>query len=277
MVHYSETTMKYELKPLKVGGILDQAILILKDNFGLFLKIMLCLQIPVAIATDLFVTQRMPVPSPNPTPEEMAEFFQTQMRFLLTFMPILLLTAAIVTPIMHAALVHAAARIYLGQPAGVRRAFRAGLGRAIPLIWTWILVFVFTFGGFLLCFLPGFLMTFWFALASTIAVLEGISGMAALRRSWYLMRTAWVEHYLTFFLLGLLIGAINLGIGAGSAFVLERHVAGMVGALLQALTGAFTSIAVVVFYFSCRCRVENFDLVQLAKEVASAPIKPLET
>ena len=53
--------------------------------------------------------------------------------------------------------------------------------------------------------------------------------------------------------------------------------AGMVGALLQALTGAFTSIAVVVFYFSCRCRVENFDLVQLAQEVVAAPIKPLET
>jgi hypothetical protein len=235
------------------------------------------LQIPVAIATDLLVTQRMPVPSPHPTPEEMAEFFRTQMRFLLTFMPILLLITLIVTPIMHAALVHAAARIYLGKPAGVRRAFRAGFGRAIPLIWTWMLIFFFTFGGFFLCILPGILVTFWFALASTIAVLEGISGMAALQRSWYLMRTAWVEHYLTYFLLGILVGAINVGIGAGSAFILERHVAGMVGALLQSLTGAFTCIAVVVFYFSCRCRVENFDLVQLAKEVAAAPIGPLET
>ncbi len=278
MVQYSETTMKYELKPLKVGGILDQAILILKDNFGFFLKIMLCLQIPVAIATDLLVTQRMPVPSPHATPEEMAEFLQTQVTFLFTFMlPILLLTGLFVAPIMSAAFVHASARIYLGKPVGVRRAFRAAIGRAVPLIWTCILLYFFTFGGLLLCVLPGILVTFWFALAETITVLEGISGMAALRRSWYLMRTAWIEHYLTFFLLCLLLAAINGGIGAGSAFIFERHVAGIVGTLLQAVTGTFGWIALVVFYFSCRCRVENFDLVQLAKAVAAAPTKPLET
>ena len=140
-----------------------------------------------------------------------------------------------------------------------------------------MLLYFFTVGGFLLCFLPGVLVSFWFALAETVTVLEGISGWKALRRSWYLMRTAWVEHYLTFFLLGLLVAVINVGIGAGAAFVMERHVAGVVGTALQAVTATFGSIAAVVFYYSCRCRVENFDLVQLAKQVAAAPIKSLET
>ena len=38
--------MRYELKPLGVGGILDQAIAIFKDRLGLFLLITLILRIP---------------------------------------------------------------------------------------------------------------------------------------------------------------------------------------------------------------------------------------
>jgi hypothetical protein len=267
--------MKYELKPLKVGGILDQAILILKDNFSLFIKILLCLQIPVAIAINLVITDKVPVMAPHPSPEEMAESLQTMVNFLFTVMlPILVLMLVIVVPVMNGALIHAAARVYLGKPCGVRRAFRVGILRAVPLLWTSILAGIFTFGGTLLCVLPGILMSFWFALAWTIVVLEGTSGLGALRRSWYLMRSAWIEHYLAFFLLFLLVLIINSGIGVGSAVVFERHLAAIVGPLFQAVTRAFECIVAVVFYFSCRCRVENFDLVQLARDVAAAPTRP---
>ncbi len=268
--------MKYELKPLKVGGILDQAILILKDRFGLFLTILLCLQIPVSIVINLIITDKVPMLAPNPSPEELAESLQTQLNFLVSVMiPVSFLMLLIVTPVMNCALVHAAARVYLGKPVGVRRAFRAGILRTLPLLWTWTLLGLFMVGGLALCALPGILMGFWFALASTIVVLEGTSGLGALRRSWYLMRSAWIEHYLAFFLLSILVAAINLGIGVGSAVVFERHLAGVVGSLLQAVTRAFACIVAVVFYFSCRCRVENFDLVRLAEEVAAAPTRPL--
>ena len=55
--------MKYELKPLTVATILDQTILILKDHFGLFLKIMLCLAVPIGLVTDVFVARNMPMPA----------------------------------------------------------------------------------------------------------------------------------------------------------------------------------------------------------------------
>jgi hypothetical protein len=269
--------MKYELKPLNVGGILDQAILILKDHFGLFLKITLCLQIPVGIALNLLITQKQPIPSPNATPEEMQAFLQTQFLFLFTvLMPLLLLMMVLVVPIMSAAIVHATACVYLGEPTSVGSAFRVGIERAVPLIWTWILVYFFTFVGLMLCILPGILMSFWFALATTVAVVERVFGVSALQRSRHLMRADWANHYLTFFLLGILMFFINAGIGAGSAFVFERHVASIVSVLLQAVTGTFGSIAMVVFYFSCRCRVENFDLMRLAEAVAAAPTEPAE-
>jgi hypothetical protein len=270
--------MKYELKPLKVGGILDQAILILKDRFGLFLMILLCLQIPVAIVVNLIIIDKVPVLAPNPSPEELAESLQTQLNFLVSvMMPVSFLMLLIVVPVMGGALVHAAARVYLGKPVGVRRAFRAGIIRAVPLLWTWLLMGIFMTGGLALCVLPGILMGFWFALTTTIVVVEGTSGLGAIRRSWYLMRSAWIEHYLAFFLLSILVLVINSGIGVGAAVVFERHLAGVVGSLLQAVTRAFDCIVAVVFYFSCRCRVENFDLLRLAEEVASAPTRPLAT
>jgi hypothetical protein len=271
MVQYSETTMKYDLKPMGVGGILDQAILMLKNHFALFLKIALCLQIPAAIGLNLFVIRTMPAPSPQPTPEEMAQLMQTQLAFLAIFMPVFLLWMLIVIPIMNAVIVHATACVYLGKPAQVRSSFLAGLKRAIPLIWTSSLMYFFTTAGLMLCVLPGILLTFWFALAPTVVVLERVSGMAALRRSWHLMRTAWAEHYLTFFLLSLLIGGINGGIGAGSQFVFEQRTAAIISAVLQGVSWTLGYMATVVFYFSCRCRVENFDLVRLAEAVAATP------
>jgi hypothetical protein len=58
--------------------------------------------------------------------------------------------------------------------------------------------------------------------------------------------------------------------------MMERHLALIVGTLLQAVTTPLGIIWVVVFYYSCRCRAENFDLVQLAREVASAATTPTE-
>lgn len=277
MVQYSETTMNYELKPLKVGGILDQTILIFKNNFSFFVKLMLCLQIPVAIVVQLVAIEKLPVPSPHPTPEEFSEFFQAQMLFFFTVMvPLSLLLAIVIAPFTYGVLILSAARIYLGQTVGVRHSFRAVLGRVVPLAWTWILLYFLIVGGLALCALPGILFLFWFALTSTVVVLERTSGISAFRRSWYLMRSAGLEHYLQIFLLGVVIFFIQLGIGAGAAVIPQRHVEGVLGALLQTLAVTFGTIASVVFYYSCRCRVENFDLVQLAKAVASAPTAPLK-
>jgi hypothetical protein len=277
MVQYSETAMKYELEPLKVGGILDQAVLILKDNFSLFVKIMLCLQVPVAITTELIVLAKMPLASANPSPEEFAQLVQSQLTFLFVMMPVLVLTIFVIYPITYGVLIHAAARLYLGEPVGVGSAFRAVIGRAIPLAWTWALLYVFTFLGLALCCLPGILVMFFFGLASTVAVVEPMSGMAALRRSWHLMRSAeGYEHYLQLFLLGLLELLMSLQVQGALPFLLERYSAGIIGSLLQCVMAALGTIVGVVFYFSCRCRVENFDLVRLARAVAAAPTTPLE-
>jgi hypothetical protein len=52
--------------------------------------------------------------------------------------------------------------------------------------------------------------------------------------------------------------------------------AAIAGALVQTLGIGFATIAWVVFYYSCRCRIENLDLVQMARAVAAEPTAPLE-
>jgi hypothetical protein len=42
--------------------------------------------------------------------------------------------------------------------------------------------------------------------------------------------------------------------------------------LLQALTTILWTAALVVFYFSCRCNVENFDLHYLAEAIGVEPL-----
>ncbi len=108
--------MKYELKPLTVGAILDQTFLILKDHFGLFLKIMLCLSLPVGLVFNFIITHNMPPPAANPTPEELAENLQTQFQFISrTMMPVAALIFFFVAPLTAGAIIHATTQIYFGK------------------------------------------------------------------------------------------------------------------------------------------------------------------
>jgi hypothetical protein len=264
--------MRYELKPLGVGGILDQAIRIFKDRFVLFLLIMMCLEVPLNFVTAYSVERNSVKMSAHPTPAEMDAAFRSQGRSFVLFLPLLLLNMFIVTPITNAAIVHATANVYLGKPTGIGDAVRVALGRFFPFVWTSFLFGLVVFLGTLACFVPGIIFFFRYFLATDIVVIERTSGWAAMRRSRELMVSHRTKHYNTAFLLLLIVGIINFGVQQGTIHLIpDPLVATLVAAVLQGVAFAFSLIAVVVFYFSCRCRAENFDLVQLAESVAAGP------
>jgi hypothetical protein len=260
--------MTYELKAMGVGGILDQSIRVFKDHFGLFMTIMFCLQIPLNIIFQLLVVSMTPELPANPTPEEIHALMQNQMGSLLLLQSLFgIVIGLTVVPITQAALMYATSNIYLGRPVSIGEAFKVGLHRFVALAWTWFLVYILCMGGLLLCILPGILMFFRYALATNVAVLEGISGSAALKRSKQLMHSNRTKNYNTLFLLLLMLVVITYGVAIGSQYIPNRYAAAVVMTLLEAVNGAFWLIAMVVFYFSCRCRAENFDLMQLAQAV----------
>ena len=71
----------------------------------------------------------------------------------------------------------------------------------------------------------------------------------------------------TMIVLGLLLFGISFGVGMVAGFVPQPHVRLVVQQLITAVTTVFFTAAFVVFYFSCRCQVDNFDLQYLAESI----------
>lgn len=270
--------MSYEIKPLGVGGILDQAVQLLKNHLGLFLGISMCISVPFGLVTNFVMLGIAPELSQNPTPEEIEAVQQDIFSNFAIIMGMSFVSLIIVYPLTTGAMIHAVASEYLGKPTTVG----ASIGRALrvffPLLWTSLLMFLLVYVGLLFCIIPGFYFLVRYSLSSHAVVLDDLNGSAALKRSSSLLLHDRTKNYNTLVLLWLLLGVIGFAINMLSGFVPQQHVAIVVAVLLQAVNGAFGAAAFAVFYFSCRCKAENFDLELLAEtmhletQAAESPI-----
>jgi hypothetical protein len=256
--------MSYEIKPLGVGGILDQAVKLLKNHFGLFLGISMCVSVPFGLVMSFVMLGITPQLSENPTPQEIEALQQGLVSNFAIIMGMSFASMIIVYPLTTGAMIHAVASEYLGKPTTIG----ASIGRALqvffPLLLTSFLMFLVVYVGFLFCIIPGFYFLVRYSLSSHAVVLDELSGPAALKRSSSLMLHDRTKNYNTLVLLWLLLGVIGFAINMVSGLIPQQHVAIVVGVLLQAVNGAFGAAAFAVFYFSCRCKAENFDLELLA-------------
>jgi hypothetical protein len=261
-----EITVTYKIERLGLGGILDQAIAITKNHFGLLFSIMLMLVVPYYLVAGLVQMSITPTLPPDATTEDV----MAAQREMMTYMPWLVLLGAlyliIVLPIANGAIIQAVARVYLGQEVTAVEAIKHGLRRVLPLIGTSILMTVIIMLGFLLFIIPGIYFTIWYGLGQHVVVLEGQSGMAALRRSKALVH----PQRGTFLALLIIVGAINWAIGFGAAMIPQPIVSVITTALAQGVGTIFWTAALVVYYFSARCVVDNFDLHYLAESISAA-------
>jgi len=254
--------MRYTIRELKLGEILDQAVNLTKDHFGVLIGITGILLIPYNVIGGLIQVSMIPRMPPNPTPEQaMAVSFAA----LRVSVPIALVAVYVIAPITNAAVVYAISSAYLEKPISVGGSVKRAFQRLLPLIWTWILVGLAIMGGMILCVVPGILAAFWFALATQVVVIEGVAGIAAMKRSKQLM----AGNIGTFFVLGLLVGLVNAGIIFGASLIPQPHVRVVVVSVVEAVLTIFASAAFVAFYFSCRCKHEQFDLSLLAQSVGA--------
>jgi hypothetical protein len=254
--------MRYAISELKLGEILDQAVNLTKDHFGVLLGITAVLLIPFDVIGGLIQVALIPKLPPNPTPEQqMAASFA----IFQVALPILLLLAYVIKPITNATLVFAIANAYLEKPISVGESYKRTFQRLLPLIGTWLLVSLAIMGGSLLCLVPGILAAFWFSLATQVVVIEGMGGIAAMKRSKQLI----AGQIGTLFVLGLLVGVINGIAILATIFIPEPHVQAVVSGILAGVSAIFASAVFVVFYYSCRCKHEQFDLTLLAELVGA--------
>lgn len=253
--------MSYKIQVLSLGGILDQAIKVVKDRFGLLFGIVAVIHIPVSLLSGLYLQSALPdPPAMSSSPEEIMAYNMEVASQLPTIAGISLLTGLVILPLANAAIVDAVAKIYLGRPASVMDSIKVAGSRLFPLILTSILVGVVVMLGFLLVIIPGILFLFWYALATHVVVLEETYYGAAMRRSKELMK----GNIGDIFVLGLIVGVISYAIGALGGLIPQPQAQVVLQVLLQAVLTLFSTATLVVFYFSCRCNLENFDLEHLA-------------
>jgi hypothetical protein len=179
-----------------------------------------------------------------------------------------------VQPFLAAAISRAASRLYLGHEPEVGDTYRFALGLVHSILWVSFLTFLAVLGGFLLLIVPGFIFAIRFTFGSTVVVVEGAKGRAAMRRSWALAKGQFWKIVATMFLASLLAGVVGgflaLPATIGSFFVGSGGWAlSAVGtSIASVITTPFVALVHVLLYFDMRIRKEGFDLMVQAQELA---------
>lgn len=267
--------MRYEIKELGLGGILDQAVAIIKDNFGLLFVISLVLYAPYMIVEgylNVYFLEQFMDAEPQTEPGEFDGNVSIDFSPLFWMYAVTLIGVLTILPLTNAAVVHAISRIYLGQAVTVGSSFRYAFSIFLPLIWTWFFMYFIIAIGFMLLVIPGILFSIWYAISTQVAVIEKRWGWQAMKRSKALVRA----QPNTFVMLLVMLFVINLCIGVGAGYIPEANAQVIVSALIQSFSVMFGSAVLVVYYFSARCKHEHFDLDVLAQVLETAPAPAAE-
>ena len=262
--------MQYEIRELTLGGILDQAITLMKNHFGAFFGVVAVTLLPFGLLQVAAQLALLPALPPVPTMEDVLAIQAAQREHAWIFIGLGLL-ALLTLPIANASLVHIVANAYLGKTTTLGNAIGSSFAAIIPLYWTWILMILAVFLGFMALIIPGIILLFWFSFATQIVVIERVHGFKALERSRAMMR----GNIGTAFVLFLMIFIISSAVTAfGTPAIPQVHAAAVAGVLINCVMTIFSSAAMVVFYFSARCKNEQFDLQLLAENVGIADAGP---
>jgi hypothetical protein len=256
--------MAYDIRPLSFSEILDRAFRVYRDNFLLLFGIAAIVIVPTQI---LFASRSV---------------FGNRGAGILS-----VVVSLLAGPIMHAALIMGVAEVYLGRPVTITEAYRSARPVALPYIGTSLLYWLgiavsagipigFGIGvlasmpiGLLAAELAGLAFGTYFAirwcLHGPVIVLERLFGNSALRRSTELVGDSWLRT------LGLVFTAFLLANAPAAALRLIWGFIPLIGPVLtgatQAVSGAYGTVALVIYYFDHRCRTEDFDLRLLAEQV----------
>lgn len=225
----------------------------------------------------------------------------------------------LVVPFLTAAVLGALADAFVGREVSMGQAFRFGFRRALPVLWVSVLAtlatMVFFIPAFVVLalilttgetvlfpvyavlllagFVPAIFVTFKLLFGTSAVVLENRRGVAALRRSWDLVRGLWWKVFGNFLLMALIVVGILfvafliLGIVMGIALLDQAFtvsttgpsldevrtvfiVVNAVSAVFQALAVPLMTLAVVLLYFDARVRKEGFSEEVLAREWEAA-------
>lgn len=266
--------MPYDIKELTLGEVLDQAVALVKARLSTFLTIAFFLYLPLLLVLNVGIVLLTPTFSNPPTQAEVQAVTDNAMTIVSFNFIIVLIFIFLVNPVTTAAIIWTVANEYLGVRVEAKEGIQVGMKRLMALIGTNLLAGIVITIGLILLIIPGIYFMFKYLLTTQTVVFEGRSGQDAMQRSGELMK----GNMGNAFVLGLVLGIIHFVVGMITGFIPVPMISAVVGSVIDTVLFVFGTAAFVVFYFSCRCKAENFDLKLLAQNVGQsaspAPAEP---
>ena len=242
--------MKYEIRAMSFGEILDTGFQLLRNHFGLLVGLSLVIYAPVAVLSIILAAMQDQILGPL-----------VALGALIPLSLALLLAA----PIVSAAITYAVGQLYLGEEASFEGSLRAALSITVPLVGTSFLSSIFVGIGLLFFILPGIYLLISFLLLGQVMVLERVFGVAAMRRSHALLKGSRMRALGVLVVGGIIVTVLSTGLQLVLTFV--PLLGSLSSAVAQAIGSVYTTAISVVLYFDIRCRKEAFDLEHLARLV----------
>jgi hypothetical protein len=272
-----------QLRPLRVGEVLDAAIKVYTRNAGQLFKTVLIVVIPFEIIGAILLSSTVSGSSIHNgkflfTSQSDLDAFNVSRLVLSVLIGLLVLLA-------NAACFKAVSDTYLGERPNWRESLSFAFRRFGPVLWLSIIAFVILVVAFICLILPGIYFAVAFSVALPVLLVERIGGFKALGRSVDLVRGRWWPTLGTLlvaailvaviqFVIGIIIGIV-LGIvfhGSGGSPVLAVVLGRLLDGVSRMVSIPFYAAAITVIYYDLRVRKEGYDLQLLAEGIGrSAP------
>ncbi len=261
-----------QLRPLRVGEILDVAIRVYRQKFSTMVKAVAVVVVPVQV---LNVLVRLSLPSSTTTTDSTTgtvrfngSAFATTMAGLL----VLLVASVMSSTLAQAACFKTVGDTYLGTDSDWRASLRFGFSKFWRLLGLIVLHGLLLVIAFAACIVPGIWLYAAWSVAVPVLLIEGTGGFKALTRSFNLVKGRWwpvagtllVANVLAMFVSGI-FGFVLVPVAiAGGNHTVAAVLSGITGAIGSLITTPFIAAVVTVLYFDLRVRKEGFDLQLMA-------------
>ncbi|MDR0842878.1 MAG: glycerophosphoryl diester phosphodiesterase membrane domain-containing protein [Acidobacteriota bacterium] len=250
--------MAMDLHPLDTGELIDRTFSLYRKHFLIFTGIVAIPQL-VAFLIRLGVIGALSAGS----------VVGSLLMSLLA-----LVVNLIVYAVSQGATVAAVSDVYLDRPTSIGKAYADSKGKLLNILFASIFISVATGFGFILLIVPGVIwMTAW-SLAIPSVVMENMTPIDAMKRSWALTKDGRGRILLAMILVGILIFIISLVcqvpgmamaglagmVNMGAASVVSQIVLQIGTFIANCVTVPLLAIAMSLIYYDQRVRKEGFDL-----------------
>jgi hypothetical protein len=258
------------IPPKRLGEILSAAFNIYKANASQLILIVAVVVVPLSLVSALFsgvVFAPDKVRVTNTGGQVVFDYTGRGLGVALLAGAIGALIAVLISAVLQAAILRAAAQATIGDPVDVEASYRYGLKRLWSVILVSILVGLVVAIGFILLVIPGIIFLVFLSVSIPVLIVEGRRGTDAMGRSWNLVKGNFWHAFGVIVVAALIVGIISGIIGAigGNNWAVRW----IFTAIAQILTVPFASLVSVLLYLDLRARGESLSADTLRQELAS--------